>query len=51
VINRAYREAQVAIERTAMVRDIRERAKTQAEKVLCEFSKSLGWGLDVRWGD
>jgi hypothetical protein len=51
VINRAYREAQVAIERTAMVRDIRERAKTQAEKVLCEFSKSLGWELEVKWGD
>ena len=51
VINRAYREAQGVIEKTVLGPDLQERAKAQGEKVLGQLSESLGWKVDVKWGE
>lgn len=51
VVNHAYGAAQEAMNTALLTPELAGRARAQAETVLGEFSKSLGWKLEVQWGE
>jgi hypothetical protein len=51
VLNRAYREAEIALTAAAMTPATVEQAGIQAQRVLGSFFAAIGWRVTVRWAN
>ena len=51
VVNHAYKEAQQVMDSALLTLELAQQARAQAEKVLGEFGKSLGWEVEVKWSE
>jgi hypothetical protein len=51
VLNRAYREAEIAVAAAGATPATVEQAEIQAQRVLGSFFGAAGWSVTVRWAD